>query len=97
MNRHHLAWLRLAAAARPAADLPEAAPYGFATRVAALGLAAPALNPRALLEKLALRGLLAAAAFSLAAVAFGYTAWAADRGDDTVASLDSISEVLEVS
>jgi hypothetical protein len=97
MNRYTQAWSRLAASARPAEARPETAPYGFATRVAALGLAAPADNPWALLEKFALRGLLAAGAFSVAAIAFGYSAWAADHGDDIVASSDTISDVLDLS
>ncbi|MFI5335644.1 MAG: hypothetical protein ACHQ5A_02600 [Opitutales bacterium] len=97
MNRHSQDWHRLASAARTAGAEPEAAPYGFATRLAALGLAAPAANPWALLEKFALRGLLAAGLFSLAAIAFGYSAWAGDHGDDTVAAADTISDVLDIS
>ena len=97
MNRHHQAWHRLAVAARPADVQTEAAPYGFATRVASLGLAAPAANPWAQFEKLALRGLLAAGAFSLAALAFSYSTMASDHSEDTVASADGISEILEVS
>ena len=97
MNRHHQAWHRLVAAARPADAQTEAASYGFATRLASLGLAAPAANPWAQFEKLALRGLLAAGAFSLASLAFNYTTPAGDHSDDTVASADGISEILEIS
>lgn len=95
MNPHHQQWLRLTAAARQAPDEREAsAPYGFATRVAALGLAAPAaLPPRALLEKFALRGLFAAGALSVAAAAFGYSALQSDRESDAISG-DTVTEVL---
>ncbi len=97
MNRHPSAWSRLVAATRSVEEPSGAVPYGFATRVAGLGLAAPATPPWGLFEKLALRGLLAAGAFCLAALALGYSSWAGDRSDDTVASADAISEILEVS
>jgi hypothetical protein len=95
MNPHQQLWLRLATTARRAPDDRDAAaPYGFGTRVAALGLAAPAaLLPRALLEKFALRGLLAAGALSVAAIVFGYTAFDPDLESD-FASNDSVTEVL---
>lgn len=95
MNPHHQQWLRLATAARSARDdRDDAAPYGFATRVAALGLAAPAAPlPRALLEKLALRGLFAACALSVAAVVFGYSALMSDQEIEVVSG-DTVTEVL---
>ncbi len=64
-------WQRLAAAARraPAAG-DEAASYGFATRVAAEGLAAPRVGPWFGAERLALRGLLAACALCVGSVTF---------------------------
>jgi hypothetical protein len=97
MNRHEQAWHRLAAAARTAPGEGEAAaPYGFATRMAALGLAAPAENPFRVLEKFAIRGLLAACAFSLAAVVFGYSTWS-DHEEETIAANDSITELLGTS
>lgn len=97
MNRHEQAWHRLAAAARSIPEPSEAAPIGFATRVAALGMSAPPANPWALLEKFALRGLLTAGAFSLAAIAFGYSSWGADQTDDSIASNDTVGEVLDLS
>lgn len=94
MNPHHQAWSKLVSAARhaPAAG-DETVPFGFATRVAALGLAAPRPTMAALLEKFALRGFVAAAACSLAAAAFGYTAWSSEQEYES-ATGDLVSEVL---
>jgi len=67
-------WRRLAAAARQAPVAgDEAAPFGFAARVAAAGLAAPEAGAWFGLERLALRGLLAACALCVASVTFHYT------------------------
>ena len=95
MNPHHQQWLRLAAAARQAPDDRDAqAPYGFATRVAALGLAAPAaILPRAVLEKFALRGLFAACALSVVAAAFGYSAFQTEQETEAIVG-DTVTEVL---
>jgi hypothetical protein len=96
MKHYQEKWRRLAAAARPVAGgSDESAPFGFSTRVAALGLAAPAAGPWAVFEKFAVGGLIAACAFSLAAVAFGYSAWSGDREND-VASDDAVAEVLDL-
>jgi hypothetical protein len=73
MNNFDQKWQRLTAAARraPAAG-DEAAPQGFATRVAARALEAPPAGPWFGVERLALRGLLAACALCAASVAFHY-------------------------
>jgi hypothetical protein len=52
--------------------------------------------PWALFEKFAVRGLLAACAFGLAAAAFGYSAWSGDRENDVTAA-DAVGEVLDLS
>lgn len=97
MNHHDQRWLRLVAAARSARDERDAAaPYGFATRVAALAMTMPSANPFAVFDRIAKRGLIAAAAFSVAAVVFGYSAWTGDHGDDVTAT-DAVSEILELS
>lgn len=95
MNPNSQAWPRLAAAARHTPDdLDAGAPYGFATRIAALGLAVPAaVLPRATLEKFALRGLFAACALSVAAVAFGYSAFRTEQETEAVTG-DTVTEVL---
>lgn len=95
MNPHNQQWLRLVAAARSAPDSrDDTVPYGFATRVAALSLGAPAaMLPRAVLEKFALRGLFAACALSIAAAAFGYSAFRSEQ-ETEVATGDTVLEVL---
>lgn len=98
MNRHDQVWPRLVTAARRAPAAPDAeVPFGFATRVAALGLAAQRSNPWNLLEKFALRGLLAATACSLAAIVFSYSASSGTREDESLAAADSVSELLSAS
>ena len=97
MNRFEHQWQKLTALARSAPVEPEAAaPYGFATRVAALAAALPAGTPWHAFERFALRGLVAAAACSLAAVVFHYTAATTDSTDD-LALTDTVSEMLDLS
>lgn len=97
MNHPQRSWQRLTAAARSAHDKRDVSvPYGFATRVATLAMTLPSANPFALFDRIARRGLIAAAAFSVAAVVFGYSAWTGERSDD-VAANDTVSEILELS
>jgi hypothetical protein len=82
MSNFDQQWARLTAAARQApATGDEAAPFGFAMRVAAEGLAAPRVGPWFGAERLALRGLFAACALCAASVAFHYTT--AELGADS--------------
>lgn len=99
MNPSDQAWQKLVAAARRAPEDPAtSAPYGFATRVAARAFATPTVPARALLEKFALRGLFAAGAFSVAAVAFGYTEFTSAAGQDSdLSAMDPVAELLDVS
>ena len=73
---HPDAWQRLVAAARRAPDeRPLSAPYGFAVRVSALGLAArsePASVFAALSFGLSLRALAAASLLAVASAGFSY-------------------------
>ena len=98
MNRFDHQWRKLTALARSAPVEPEAtAPYGFAARVAARAAALPA-TPWLSLERFALRGLVAAAACSLAAVAVNYTEPSSDQQDNYVSgTTDSIVELLDIS
>lgn len=67
-------WARLAAAARRVPDDRDtAAPYGFATRVAALGLAQERVVA-SLVERFALRALGVACLLALLSVAMNYSA-----------------------
>lgn len=99
MNRFDHQWRKLTALARQAPAEPgAAAPYGFATRVAAQAVALPADTPWLSLERFALRGLVAAAACSLAAVAFNYPELTSDLPDSYVSgAADSIVELLDLS
>lgn len=92
MNRDNNSWQKLVAAAQlnPAGD--EMAPFGFATRVAAQAFAAELAVPP-VLERFARRGLIAAIALSLAAVAFGYSSMAGESDEDLVVG-DTVGEML---
>ena len=95
MNPSDQKWQRLAAAARRASDAGEvAAPYGFATRVAARALAsAPAGS---LLERFSLRALGLAALLAVACVAANYsTVVNLFRGDAALAD-DPVAEVVDL-
>lgn len=65
-------WSRLAAAARQAPDDRDAtAPYGFATRIVALGLK-PQLGMASLLERFSFRAICVAGLLALLGVAVNY-------------------------
>ena len=97
MNNHQQSWQRLAAAARGyREERDETAPYGFAMRVVGRAWAAPVAGYWGLLEKFALRGLIAACTLSLVAMAFGFTSWTGEH-EDEVASTDSVGEILDLS
>ena len=53
----------------------------------------PMADSRALLEKFAVRGLIVAGVFSLAAMALGYSAWMNEREEEVLAA-DPVSEML---
>ena len=99
MNRFDHQWQKLTALARQAPAEPgAAAPYGFAPRIAARAAALPAGTPWLSLERFALRGLVAAAACSLAAVAINYTEPSSDQQEGYVSgTTDSIVELLDIS
>lgn len=94
MNPPRQPWDQLAAAARRAPDERDtAAPYGFATRVAARAFAAPPPSMQALLEKFALRGFFVTALLGLAAAGYGYTTLTAESDADLLAG-DVVGEIL---
>jgi len=93
------AWTRLAAAARQSPDREdEQAPYGFATRVAALADLAPR-RAGSLFERFALRAVGVAALLALGSAAFTLTrAPAPVQNSDVpaeVASEDALSELVD--
>ena len=92
-----LPWQRLVAAARQAPDDRDpAAPYGFATRVAALALSAsPRPSFSFVFERLSLRALGIACLLMVASVAANYSA-IASAFEDEVDLHDPVTEVLEL-
>ncbi len=98
MSQFDRQWQRLTSLARQApADREAAIPAGFATRVAARATAHGTVSgPWAALERLALRGLVAATACCVAAVTFNYFGVSSDLPDD--AGLDeTVSVLLDIS
>lgn len=99
MKPEETAWLRLAAAARRAEDhRDEAAPYGFATRVAALALAERRVSAAALFERFSWRALGVAGLLALVSVASNYSALASPAAEDDVISEEiTVIELFDVS
>ena len=97
MNASDRQWQKLTALARSAPVVPGPAPFGFATRVAALAATAPA-GPWAFFERFALRGLVVAAACGVAAVAMNYSVLSSDQTDlYATGTTDSVVELLDLS
>lgn len=97
MNPHHHAWMRLTAAARraPVDARGTTAPYGFATRVAAMAFAAPAERPiSALFERISLRALAVAALLAMLSVAAHLSPVLNGIEEDVFAAQDPVIEVL---
>ncbi|MBI2496958.1 MAG: hypothetical protein HYV75_03190 [Opitutae bacterium] len=98
MNSFDHQWQKLTALARSAPADPAAAPYGFATRVAARAAVAPADSAWAAFEQFALRGLVIAAVFGVASVALNYPFFSSDQADIyATGTTDSIVELLDIS
>lgn len=75
MNPYDSSWQKLVAAARRAPDEGEvAAPFGFATRVAALAMAPERLRLSALLDRFSWRALAVASAIAIVSFAANYHA-----------------------
>ena len=97
MNRFDHQWQKLIVLARQAPADAGAAPYGFATRVAAQAVALPPAPWRSL-ERFALRGLLVAAVCSVAAVAFNFADLSSDQTDIyATGTTDTVVELLDIS
>ncbi len=93
MNRFDHQWQKLTTLARQADDARDvAAPYGFATRVAARATTLPPASPWESFERFATRGLFVAGALGVAAFAFNFTTsksepWEEYAGADIVAAM----------
>ncbi len=97
MNRFDHQWQKLTALARQApADSAAEAPPGFATRVATRGAASAIPGRWAGLERLALRGFVAATACCVATIAFNFFVTSPDLPDDTDLA-ESVTAVLDLS
>ncbi len=97
MNRYDQHWQQLVALARQAPVDPGAAPYGFATRIAAAQAAQP-VAPWLPLERFALRGLFLAAVCSVAAVAFNFAELSGEQTDVyATGTTDTLVELLDIS
>jgi hypothetical protein len=99
MNPFDQQWQKLTALARQApVDRDGAIPTGFATRVAALAASAPVSGPWFTLERLALRGLIAASMCCAAAIAYNFASASSDQIDVyATGTTDSIVELLDIS
>jgi hypothetical protein len=87
-------WTRLVAAARQTSDERDiSAPYGFATRVAALAVQ-PQRAMASLLERFSLRAVGVAGLLALAAVAMNYQDIKAGAASETVALEANVASVL---
>jgi hypothetical protein len=96
MKNNPKAWERLAAAARNVADEREIqAPFGFATRVAALAVAAerPVASP---IERFSLRAMIVACGLAIVAVAGNYSSIQSLFQEQTPPSDDPVAEMVDL-
>lgn len=86
MSQFDHQWQKLAALARQAPDDRDLdVPFGFASRVVAQAAGGYGYTPWAALERLALRGFVAAATCCVAAVAFNFLGW---TGESSIEALE---------
>jgi hypothetical protein len=97
MNRFESKWQRLVVAARQAPE-PEdlAAPYGFATRIAARALRGERPMRTAMFARFSVRALWVAGLLMLVSVGANFLAFASSE-DDEQSLIDPVSEVLNAS
>jgi hypothetical protein len=93
----HDPWARLVAAARQVPeDRETSAPYGFATRVAALAFSQER-KPVSLFERFALRAVGVAALLALLSVTANYSAFTNSLASDDVMLFDDpVAELVEI-
>ncbi|HEY8993148.1 MAG TPA: hypothetical protein VIM71_00555 [Lacunisphaera sp.] len=99
MSQFDQQWQKLTALARQApAEHDPALPPGFATRIAARAVAVPSAGPWFNFERLALRGLLAAAACCAAAIAYNFVELSSDQTDIyATGTADAVIDLLDIS
>ncbi len=96
MNRFDHQWQKLIVAARQAPADSGAAPYGFATRLAAQAAGLPTA-PWLPLERFAVRGLFLAAVCGVTAVAFNYSAFSTEQDIYSTGTTDVVVDLLDIS
>lgn len=97
MNGFESKWQRLVTAARQAPETRDAAaPYGFATRIAARALSEGRPELRAVFARFSVRALWVACLLTLVSVAANYLAFAGSA-DDEQSLLDPVAAVLSSS
>jgi hypothetical protein len=97
MNGFESKWQRLITAARQAPETRDvAAPYGFATRIAARALSDEGPAVLAVFGRFSVRALWVACLLTLVSVAANYLAFAGSE-DDEQSLIDPVSEVLSAS
>lgn len=95
MNPSDQKWTRLTAAARSVPDARDtSAPYGFATRVAALAFAQERAG--SLLERFSLRALGLAALLALVCVAANLSTVTNLLGDEGATADDPVAEIIDL-
>ena len=96
MNRKNQSWDKLVAVARQARDdRPETAPYGFATRVAALAMAGDIPEHANLFERWSWRAVAIAGMFAAVSVAANYTALTSSSDDDLLSEETSVAALFD--
>jgi hypothetical protein len=98
MNPSDQKWLRLATAARKAEDGRDvSAPYGFATRVAALASASPQTRI-SLVERFSWRALVVASVLALASTLINYSSLnsASSVGEEDALDDNTVSVLLDL-
>jgi hypothetical protein len=96
MNPSDQKWSRLTAAARLAQDTREtAAPYGFATRIAALAMAQERIAV-SLLERFSLRALGLAGLLALVCVAANFSTVTSLFRDEAASPDDPVAEIVDL-
>ena len=97
MNGFESKWQRLITAARQAPETRDAAaPYGFATRIAARALSDERPARPAIFARISVRALWVACLLTFVSVAANYLAFAGSE-DDEQSLIDPVSEVLNAS
>jgi hypothetical protein len=99
MSQFDQQWQKLTALARQApVDRDGEIPFGFAARVTARASSASPDAPWFILERLALRGFVAAAVCGVAAIAYSFPSLTSDQTDIyATGTADTVVELLDIS